>query len=77
MTVSATSIAIADGGGGGDWHDTVVYEFDLVSGGAADPVVVKNDLGYVTGARAPRRRADDVSGIFGQGQKPSPAPHDR
>lgn len=42
LTLSAASAVMADGGGGGDWHDTVVYEFDLVSGGAVD---------YVTGMR--------------------------
>lgn len=51
MTLSATSMAMADGGGGGDWHETVVYELTLVSGGAADPAVVKADLDYVTGMR--------------------------
>lgn len=51
MTLSAASIAMADGGGGGDWHDTIVYEFDLVSGGAANPAVAKADLDYVTGMR--------------------------
>ncbi|KAA0686245.1 MULTISPECIES: DUF305 domain-containing protein [Azospirillum] len=51
LTLSATSSAMADGGGAGDRHDTAVYEIDLVSGGTVDPAVVKADLDYVTGMR--------------------------
>ncbi|KAA0679483.1 DUF305 domain-containing protein [Roseomonas genomospecies 6] len=51
MTLSAASVAMADGGGGGDWHNTVVYELDLVSGSVVDPAVLKADLDYVTGLR--------------------------
>lgn len=51
MTLSAPSMAMADGGGGGDWHETVVYELDLVSGSTADPAAVKADLDYVIGMR--------------------------
>lgn len=51
MTLSATSAAMADGGGASDRHDTAVYEIDLVSGGTVDPAVVKADLDYVGGMR--------------------------
>ena len=50
-TLSATSMAMADGGGGGDWHETVVYEFELVSGGTVNPAAVTADLDCVAGMR--------------------------
>ncbi|AWJ86241.1 DUF305 domain-containing protein (plasmid) [Azospirillum sp. TSH58] len=51
LALSAASAVMADGGGGGDWHETAVYELALVSGGAVASAVVKADLDYVNGMR--------------------------
>ena len=71
LTLSATSAAMADGGGAGDRHDTAVYEIGLVSGGTVDPAVVKADLDYVVGMREHHAGALTMSEEYlGKGKNP-------